>query len=63
MWLACDLCPETDVFTIRFQDLTNTRFSSIGSSCVNEKQKGHIDHLKDSEHVHHNSIKESPSET
>jgi hypothetical protein len=39
------------------------RFSSISSSFMNEKEKGHIDHLENTEQSPHNVIdEEAPSE-
>lgn len=55
--------PELDAFIVNLQFSVNMRFSSISSSFMNEKEKGHIDHLENTEQSPHNIIdEEAPSE-
>lgn len=55
--------PGLDTFVVYLRSSVNMRFSSISSSFMNEKEKGHIDHLENTEQSPHNVIdEEAPSE-
>ena len=55
--------PGLDTFVVYLRSSANMRFSSISSSFMNEKEKGQIDHLENSEQAPDNVIdEEAPSE-
>jgi hypothetical protein len=50
--------PGLDAYTNFFHFLITMRFPSISSSFTNEKEKGHVDHLENSEQAPHHVIDE-----